>query len=150
MRAGGCWSEVCILNIGERGVGLQAANAPVRGTFVEIRRGSHILIGCVSWSNGRRFGVRTQDQVAIEEVTAEPNMSAAKGDRESGGQPTLERRTAPRPIAERGERSRLTGRAVEFTFVAFLALSAAFVAFETVHQAIAKPMSSVTAALEKR
>lgn len=150
MRADGCWSEVCVLNIGERGVGLQASASPVRGTYVEICRGAHVLIGCVAWSNGRRFGVRTQDQIAIEEIIAEPHLSTAKGDGAPRGRPAFERRAAPRPMAERGERSRHAGRALEFTFVAILGVSAAFVAFETVHQAFAKPMSTVTATLKPR
>ena len=70
MLAGAAWSDVCIVNLSSRGAGLQCACPPVRGTYVEIRRGSHVLVGQVMWSAGHRFGVRTQDRLAVNAIIA--------------------------------------------------------------------------------
>lgn len=61
MRSGAGWSDVCVVNASTRGVGLQAANPPEPGHYVEIRRGANLLlIGRVIWTKGHRFGVNTQ------------------------------------------------------------------------------------------
>lgn len=52
MRTGVSWHDVCILNLSAHGVGLQAAEPPARGTYVEIRRGPHVIVARVAWSKG--------------------------------------------------------------------------------------------------
>lgn len=147
MRAHGVWSEVCILNVGERGLGLQSACPPVRGTYVEICRGPHVMIGCVAWSSARRFGLRTQDCIAVEAVISEPDHSGGNRRTDNDLPLPFERRAAPRTLSARAERNRNVGRALEFTFVATLGVSAAIFGFSTVQQSIAKPMSSLAVAL---
>ena len=51
MRSGASWHDVCVLNVSLHGVGIQTAEAPARGTYVEIRRGPHVIVGA---SPGRR------------------------------------------------------------------------------------------------
>lgn len=147
MRLGASWGQVCILNISERGLGMQAAAPPVRGTYVEVRRGHHALIGCVTWAKGHRFGVRTQDCIAIDTIIGEPDLSQLPANEEAAAAP-FERRAAPRPASERAERNRYLGRGLEFSFLVLLGISAAALAFETVHEALAAPISNVSAALD--
>ncbi|MDQ3245683.1 MAG: hypothetical protein M3Q52_02090 [Pseudomonadota bacterium] len=149
LRVGANWFDACVLNISDRGLGMQASSPPPRGIYVEVRRGPHVMIGCVAWSNGHRFGLRTQDMLAIDAIVREPDSSELAGGPAPGLPPALERRAAPRPPAERAERNRELGRALEFTFIGALAVSAAFIAFETVSQALARPMASVSKALSK-
>ena len=51
MRSGASWHDVCILNLSLHGAGIQALEPPARGSYVEIRRGSHVIIAA---SPGRR------------------------------------------------------------------------------------------------
>lgn len=44
MRDGSAWSDVCLVNLSSRGAGLQCAAPPSTGTYVEIKRGSNVLI----------------------------------------------------------------------------------------------------------
>ena len=43
MRSGTSWHDVCILNLSVHGLGIQAAEPPERGTYVEICRGSQAM-----------------------------------------------------------------------------------------------------------
>lgn len=148
IRIGARWAQVCILNISEHGIGMQAAAPPARGTYVEVRRGHQVMIGCVTWAKGHRFGIRTQDRNAVDAILREPELSQLEA---PGGAPTaaaFERRSTRRRVAESAERSRYLGRGLEFTFVTLLGISVAWVAFESVHQALAAPVRSVSAALD--
>lgn len=108
------------------------------------------MIGCVSWANGHRFGIRTQDRNAVDAILRDPNLPQLEV---SGGAPTaaaLEHSSTRRRATERAERSRFFGRGFEFTFVVLLGISMAGVIFQFVHDALAAPLSSVSAALDGR
>ena len=145
MRNGASWGDVCILNISSRGLGLQAANPPGRGSYVEIRRGQEIIIACVVWTKQHRFGVRAQDMLPIEQIIDEP-------DRSLPAQPTaretfVERRSGCRPQNARHEHSRVVARAMEFACIAILGASAATAAFAAVDDTLGGPLSRISAAL---
>ena len=53
---GARWGDVCILNLSKRGMLVQAPEAPERGTYLEVRRGSKEIVARVVWSAGNRFG----------------------------------------------------------------------------------------------
>jgi hypothetical protein len=44
MRNGNAWSDVCLVNLSSRGAGLQCATPPSAGSYVEIKRGSNVVI----------------------------------------------------------------------------------------------------------
>ena len=48
----------------------QCDEAPPRGTYVEIRRQNHSMIGKVMWSNGCEFGVMLSDAIDVEGLVA--------------------------------------------------------------------------------
>lgn len=148
MRVGASWAQVCILNVSERGIGMQAAAPPVRGTYVEVRRGHQVMIGRVAWTRGHRFGMRAQDRIVVDAIIREPDLSGLQAEGQAVSAPAFERRAPRRPVSERAERNRYLGRGLEFTFVVLLGISAGALAFETVHQALAAPISSVAAALD--
>ncbi|MEQ7874591.1 hypothetical protein ABDK56_11365 [Sphingomonas sp. ASV193] len=107
----GRWSDACIVNLSSRGLGLQAADPPGRGTYVEIRRGLHVIVARVTWSNGRRFGAAARDRIAVASLirdSAPPAEVAA---------PVGERRAAA-GVAVRAEQSRLAGRSLEYAATA--------------------------------
>lgn len=144
LRCGAAWSNACILNVSSRGLGLQAVAPPVRGTYVEVRRASSVIVARVMWVDGQRFGVQTQDPVSMVALTGE----------QSGAD---ESAPAPRPVEralirtrELHDASRAAGRAIEFLFIAILALSAASAAFAVVGTAIGRPIATINKALAPR
>lgn len=143
MRAGASWADACILNLSPRGMGLQAASPPGRGSYVELRRGHHVIVARVMWTNGHRFGIRSQDMIPVDSVISEPDLSAAN---DEAPPPAIERRTAPR-FTERHDGSRSLSRTIQFGFVLILGASAGFTLFDGVRQAFARPLASATAAL---
>lgn len=137
MRCGAGWSDVCVVNLSSRGVGLQGANPPKPGSYVELRRGSNMLIvGRVAWGSGQRFGIRTQDPLSIDSVINDGDSS------EVGPNVDAERRAAPRdPL--RAEWSRIGGRKMQFAAVIAAGLCATVVLVEMIASAFARPMQLV-------
>jgi hypothetical protein len=146
MHSGVAWHDVCILNLSVHGVGIQAAEPPERGTYVEIRRGSQVIVARVAWSKGHRAGLRSQDAIFINAIVNDVGTASA-APRMMGGQP-VERRVQPRVThQQRHNHSRLVGRAMEFACFAIAAGAVAMTAFGTVEEALARPLSQIGAAL---
>lgn len=140
MRSGASWHDVCILNLSVHGLGIQSAEPPGRGTYVEICRGTHSIIARVAWSKGHRAGLRAQDAIFIKALV---NDNAAPGPRVARGI-KVERRRAPRA---QQNHSRLAGRAMEFACLVLFAGALAITAFGAVEQALAAPLSKISSAL---
>lgn len=60
------WSDVVIRNISAHGAMLQLAAPPRRGTYVELRRGTSVIVGRTIWNDGQHCGIQTQDRVPLE------------------------------------------------------------------------------------
>lgn len=65
MRAGAKQMDACIRDVSRRGLLVQADAPPGRGAVIEINGEFPPIIGRVMWTNGRRFGVQTQDRIDI-------------------------------------------------------------------------------------
>ena len=76
MRSGVSWHDVCVLNVSVHGVGIQAAEPPARGTYVEIRRGPHVIVARVAWAKGHRAGLRSQDPISIRAIVNDLGSAA--------------------------------------------------------------------------
>jgi hypothetical protein len=147
IRCGATWRDVRILNISSRGLGLHAAGPPELGSYVELRRGPHIIIARVAWVKESRFGVRTQDAVPIDALV-NPTACAAV-EQQSKSDEWTERRSAPRSRRRDHDSSRILGRAMEFGFLAVLGVSAAVVALATLQEAFGRPLTAVWQALAR-
>jgi hypothetical protein len=66
LRHADAWGNASILNISSGGLQLHATPPPSRGTYIEVRRGSHVIIGRVVWVKADRFGMCAQDKLAID------------------------------------------------------------------------------------
>ena len=149
MRHGNAWSDASILNISSRGLLLHCATPPARGTYVEVRRGAHIIVGRVVWAKADRFGVRAQDRLIIDSLVA--NASPGRNPANDAGAPSTERRARPRPerLEWRHARSRETGRALQFACIAGFGLALAACAYEAVSGTLARPMAEVSLQLDE-
>ena len=144
MRSSAIWGDVCILNISSRGMLLQSARPPGRGAYVEIRRGPHVIVGCVAWSKHHRFGIRSQDALFVDAIIAGPGE--AEQQRGPVAYVAVERRSVPRP-ATSAERHRLAGRAFEFACLALVIVGGATMLYGAAEAALAAPLASVSNAL---
>ena len=142
MLSGASWHDVCIVNCSLHGLGIQAAQAPSRGSYVEIRRGKQVIIARVAWSKGHRAGLRSQDPIFVAALASgndtAPEIRAA---------PRVERRALPRAIAAQHADSRLAGRTLEFACFVMAAMFAGYAALSAIGEAFAKPLMAVQAAL---
>lgn len=136
MYIGASWSEVCIVDITSRGLGLQAARPPGRGEYVEIRRGAHTIIGRVIWSGAHRFGVAAQGTMPVYSIINEPDKQVLDPAK-------VERRAVPRPPKPQVE-SRIRVRLFEFLCVAGIGVGIAVTVAGTVQAAIATPMALIS------
>ena len=145
MCVGATWGDAAVLNISSRGLLLSAGSpSPPRGSYLEVRRGPHIVVGRVIWSDGQCFGVKAQDPIAVDAFVS--NRQPQGGPAEADPAGPVERRAVRRP-EQRHERSRQLGRAMQFACLAILGATAAFVAFGSVGRVFAKPLASVEAIL---
>lgn len=147
MRDGNGWSDANILNLSSRGLALHSARAPSRGTYVEVRRGSHVIVGRVIWVKAGRFGLCAQDRLEIDSLIA--NDSPAKNCAGGTGGATVERRRHPRSegLEWRYAQSRDKGRALEFASIAGLAFLLAACAYDAVIRTLSRPLSIISTQL---
>lgn len=144
MKSAEGWHDACIVDLSRRGAGLQAASAPQRGSYVEIRRGDHVLVARVVWSRRHRFGVSTQDEIAVDSVVAD---RAAPRPRPLAPGLAKDRRRTPRSPHEQAEHNRLWSRRVQFAVAAGAGILAALAIGDGVRQALAEPLGEVSGVL---
>lgn len=149
MRVDGVWGDVCIRNISSRGMLLQAASAPPRGTYVEIFRGRHSAIARVVWCSDRRFGIHTRERMDVDALINKPRGRPPQGAAQAGERRLAARFSAGPPltitlVAQRLERSRRLSAGIEFgTMVAF-ALLAGIITLETVGEVLSRPFAAIS------
>lgn len=146
MRSGAAWADGCLLDLSTRGLQVKCPSAPPTGSYIEVRRGRHIIVARVVWTKKDRFGALTQDAVAVDAVAADREITAAEMPAASD---PGERRFHPRSptIAEAHEQSRMTGRAIELGLMLAGILGITVVGASVVANAVATPVEAVTAAL---
>jgi hypothetical protein len=50
------------------GLHLQVSSPPEPGTYIELRRGSHVIVARVIWSREQECGARAQDLLHLDEI----------------------------------------------------------------------------------
>jgi hypothetical protein len=143
MRHGDAWSDAHILNLSSGGLAMHSANPPSTGAYIEVRRGSHVIVGRVIWARSDRFGVRAQDRLSIGSLVAnDPDGEPTRGHCAA----TAERRTRPRSdeLKWRYVRSRDKGRSLQFVCIAALGFVLAACAYDAVVGALSRPLSIVS------
>ena len=145
MRAGTSWSDALILNLSSKGMLVRSDSSPGRGSYLEIRRGAHVIVARVIWANSGRFGVQTQDPVPAESLIRDPDGASAP--QKAASTPFQERRAASRPPAVRHERSRQRARLAEFAAIALACGFVAVLMASQVAEVVAKPLDAARTAL---
>lgn len=146
MRTASAWSDACILNISSQGLLLSVAAPLPRGTYIELHRGSHVIIGRVAWTKHHRLGVRAQDRLAIDDIIDQPNCGGSP----APATPALgfpDRRSYRRPSNRTHEQNRWRSQAAQFFVVVAFGALAAVMTFQTIGQAFAGAIADVETAL---
>jgi hypothetical protein len=146
MRMGATWGDIVIRNISSRGLLVEGSSAPPRGTYLELRRGRHVIVARVAWSGGDRFGLQTQAPLAVDAIVAEPGTAAPAV---RNAEPAFERRAVPRipaarRIAERAERSRRLARATQFVSIVAFSLSTVAFGGAVLAETLSAPLAQVS------
>lgn len=145
MRIGGSWKDLCILNMSSRGMMGRATPPPPAGSYVEVRRGRHVIVARVVWTDEQQFGMSTQDAIAIDDVLQDRGRPAND---QQMNDPPKDRRQQPRGVSlAADDNSRHLGRMMQFAVVMVFALSFAAAAAASLQDALARPLARVAATL---
>ena len=153
MRLGADWRDVNILNISSRGLLLHAAPPPERGAYVEVRRGTHVIVARVVWSSQERFGVRSQDPLCVDSIISESAQTSEGPGNARMGATGADRRAVRRDNSRSGdphERSRQVSRLVEFLCLSAFGAFLAAAGFGAVGDGLGRPVAMVSAALASK
>jgi hypothetical protein len=146
MKQGVGWTDVCIRNISPRGLLLQGQSPPRPGSYVEVRRGSYIIVARVVWTKDQEFGAHAQDLLPIEQIIRGPAQTTSGAGHTN--EVPVERRSAPRPSFERShEASRHLSSLMQYGFTVMVSLSLAGAAVAAVRDALPKPLAAAAAHL---
>ena len=139
------WRDACIVNLSSRGALVRSSDSPTRGDYLELRRGSHIIVARVMWSEDGECGVKAQDWIAVEALVAnhDPVVEPVTDDGRRVDRRAVQRRTND----DGAEASRWLGQACEYGVVALLGAAAAVFASQTVSQVLSQPMAEVEQAM---
>lgn len=144
MRVSAAWAPISILNISPHGLLLKSFSAPAPGTYAEVRRGQHVVVARVAWSDGHHFGVSTQDPLSVDQLVDRPDLACGCG---SAAAPAGEVPIAARSGEVLADRSRTVSRRLEFAFAALVALGGAAAAGGLVHHTLGQPFAFVSKTL---
>jgi hypothetical protein len=145
------WDDACIHNISSRGMMIACDDPLVPGEYLDLRRGSQVVIGRVVWRRERFSGVRTQDVISAEAMINEPRLEA----RPTGTRRSEERRVSRQSMAgeidaaRRMERSRSLSQAMQFGALGIFGLVAAATIATQVSHVLAAPTAKLTQALSQ-
>lgn len=139
IRTVGGWADATILNLSNRGVMFRSTVRHERGNYLELRRGSYVIIARVMWSEGTRHGARAQGIIPVADIILDK-----AADRSAGLQ--TERRARPRPTG-RADFSRNRGRRLEFIVAGIGVACAALVAADLTFGALHASLTAVELAL---
>jgi len=138
----GAWSDVGIRNVSARGMMMWSDRPPAAGSYVEVRRATHIIVARIVWVKGPLFGVRTQDVLNVRDML---DGGASAPRQLEGGR--NDRRRAPRPPAVQEDTSRHLARRLQFAGVVAFAVVAAGLAAVGIATLFRAPLDRVAAAM---
>lgn len=144
MRSEAGHSDICIRDISSRGMLVQAATAPPRGTYVEILRPGGSVTARVVWSKDRRFGLQSRDRIDMDAILDRRRTQRA-GDSTVPAVQMGEPQRAP--ALARGVMSRHISSSIQFGFLVMLAAIGAMTLGAGIYAGLSGALGSVSAAL---
>jgi hypothetical protein len=142
------WFDICIRDISPKGLLVQGASPPRRGSYVEIRRGVHVIVAKVAWAKDQQFGLTTQDIVPVDALIHRPDAAGFGRSQAASNDAQPERRAAPRVSSEQAAaRSRHISAMIQYGFAIMFALACAVALVGFVQDSLHRSLGTVTTAL---
>ena len=151
MRLGAKWVDVVIHNVSSRGLMGGCDEPPPPGSYIEIRRGTIVIVGRVQWIKGRFFGIKSQERLSVRALVDEPRLASRPQPKpeQDAGERRAERRLAHEAqMARKEERSRAFASAFQFIVMALVGVTLAVIAAQGVYGLLSRPADAIGAALE--
>ena len=150
MRIDGKWADVRIRNVSSRGLLLQSAEPPPRGSYIEIFKARHTIVARVVWAGNKQFGIHTRERLDVGALIGEaaPPSPTTSPDAPSGTERQADpRRLTAEGVTQRLERSHRISKAVEFGAVVACGVIAAVIMVSTVYETLSLPFQKVSRSL---
>lgn len=141
------WDDACIHEVAARFVTISTATVLGIGSYVDIRRGTLIIIGRVMWVRGDRAGIRTQDPVSAASLVNEPRLAQRPTADDHPDRRGEARRRTPLSVAARAERSRRISSALQFAALTAAASGGAYLLATQLFVTLSIPLAHITHAL---
>ena len=141
MRGAVAWHDARILNLSSRGLMLQTDRPPERGAYLEVRRGAHVIVARVVWTEARRVGLKAQDVLPVDAIVYDQPVAVRTEGRK------VERRRTPRAQGSPCDSARLRGRWMQACALFLVAIGAGLLALAIIGQALGSSLDRVSAAL---
>ena len=146
MRVGTQWVDIVIHNVSSRGLMGGCDQPPPPGTYVEIRRGTLVIVGRAVWTKGRFFGLRSQDRLSVKALVEEPRLAGRPqrvAQDNSDERRSDNRLQAEARLARQVERSRAFAAAFQYGVAAAVVLTVAGLGASTVYDVLSKPAATI-------
>lgn len=144
------WGDAQICNVSSRGMMVLCEAPPRRSSYVEIRRGTHVVVGRIVWAADDSFGLQSQDKINLADLanpgkrppstTGDRRHAARAGDKISGRVPSL---------AEREAASARFARAANFIAIAVIGVGFAVIIADTAAESLANPIELAETAIRR-
>ncbi|MEA3390401.1 PilZ domain-containing protein [Sphingobium sp. CCH11-B1] len=144
MRLEDQWLDVKIMNLSLHGMMLRMARAPSRGSYIEVRRASSVIVGRVVWSKDGQCGVRAQDEIDMATLANAPVQVAAPVWKAGDADRRADRR---RYVDQSEERSRLVARRLQFAALTLFVLLASAAILKIISDSFVQAIARVADAL---
>lgn len=121
---------------------------PKLGSYVEIIRGSYVVVGRIVWSAADSFGLRSQDRIELTDLGISKRGAAfGGGDCQKASRAVHRMHRKELSIAERHEASTRFARLFQYGAMVLAVTGFAWLIADTAVSAIADPLSAVENAL---
>ena len=154
MRLDNSWTDVCIRNISPHGLLIAAANPPPRGSYVEIRRGTQIIIARSIWAEGSLCGLRSQELLPVRQIIAEPGLTRRRpvdtvqaATMIAADRQRYERTICAASLAHRRHRSRQLSSILQFVTFGVIALGVSGWGATFVYRLLGAPVATIERSL---
>ncbi len=136
------WVDATIRNVSTKGMMIEMSSPPPRGSFMEIRRGSAIVVGQVRWVAQDCCGLLAQGRVPVAQLKRDPRLAYKPN---ADGSVQVERRAEARILSaeEVAERSRLKAMLVQKAIIAAAGIAGVCFVGSLMLGVIEKPMESI-------
>jgi len=145
--AGVTWGDACIHEVAPRLIVISSKVPLQVGSYVDVRRGTLVIIGRVQWAREQRFGVRTQDAVSATALVSEPRLAQRPVSSEAADRRGPARQRAPLSPAMQAERSRRMSSMLQYAALTAAASGGAYLLASQLYVALTVPFAHISAAL---